>query len=126
MGELDETTAEALRDAIRDLPLRSLRWVGYGGVPPTPSVCVHEEDYVEADLVSADVVAERRIPDFAWDMDGRLAWGGRLYPDSLVIAAEPSTFRKLRNDPRLDSVPVRVGDVLPRSAETDPHNTRIS
>lgn len=118
MGELDGSTAEALRDAIGDLSLRCLRWVGNGGVPVTDAPTrVFGQDYFEADLVPADVEAGRRVPEFAWDADGRLAWGGQLYPDSLIVAAELPIFRQLRNDPRLDSVSVRVDrDVLPGSA----------
>ncbi|MEV5070854.1 hypothetical protein MRBLMI12_002470 [Microbacterium sp. LMI12-1-1.1] len=118
MGELDGSTAEALRDAIGDLSLRCLRWVGYGEVPVTDSpIRVFGEEYFEADLVPADVESGRRIPEFAWDADKRLAWGSRLYPDSLIVAAEPSIFRRLRDDPRLDSVSVRVDrDVLPGSS----------
>lgn len=117
MGQPDKSTAQALRDAIGDLQLRCLRWVGYGEVPAAPTVRVHGEDYFEADLVPADIAAERRIPEFAWDADRRLAWGSRLYPDSLVMAAELSIFRQLRNDPRLDSVSVRVDrDELPPSS----------
>jgi hypothetical protein len=117
MGQPDESTAQALRDAIGDVQLRCLKWVGYGEVPTTPTVRVFGEDYFEADLVSADdVAAERRIPEFAWDSDQRLAWGGRLYPDSLIVAADLSIFRQIRNDPRLDSVAVRVDrDILPGS-----------
>jgi hypothetical protein len=117
MGQPDESTAQALRDAIGDLQLRCLRWVGYGEVPTAPTVRVHGEDYFEAKLVPADIAAERRIPEFAWDADRQLAWGSRLYPDSVVIAAELSIFRQLRNDPRLDSVSVRVDrDELPPSS----------
>ncbi|NYF18297.1 hypothetical protein HDC37_003153 [Microbacterium sp. AK009] len=114
MGQPDESTAQALRDVIGDLQMRRLRRVGYGEVPTAPSVRVHGEDYLEADLVPADIAAERRIPEFAWDADRRLAWGSRLYPDSLIIAAELSSFRRLRNDPRLDSSSIRVErDQLP-------------
>lgn len=119
MGELDETTADALRDAIDDVELRCLRWLGYAGeTPHTASPTrVFGEDYFEADLGPGDVRPGRRVPDFAWDADGRLAWGGRLYPDSLIVAAEMPFFRQLRNDPRLDSATVRADrDVLPRSA----------
>ena len=84
------------------------------------------EDHFEADLVPADVQAGRRIPEFAWDADKRLAWGGRLYPDSLIVAAESSIFRQLRDDPRLDSVSVRVDrDILPGSTGDSPTNTKI-
>jgi hypothetical protein len=118
MGELDETTAAALRDAIGDVELRCLRWTGYSETAhadrPTR---VFGEDYFEAILGPDDVRPGHRVPDFAWDADGRLAWGGRLYPDSLIVAAEVPILRQLRNDPRLDSAPVRADrDVLPPSA----------
>lgn len=119
MGELDEATAAALRDAIGDVRLRCLRWVGYAAeTPPTDSPTrVFDEDYFEADLGPDDVRPGRRIPEFAWDADGRLAWGGRLYPDSLIVAAETFIFRQLRNDPRLDTAPVRPDrDLLPPSS----------
>lgn len=119
MGELDEVTAAALRDAIGNVQLRCLRWTGYAAeTPHTDSPTrVFDEDYFEADLGPDDVRPGRRVPDFAWDADGRLAWGGRLYPDSLMVAAEAPIYRQLRNDPRLDSAPVRTDrDVLPPSA----------
>ncbi|WP_374976646.1 hypothetical protein ACEYYH_02115 [Microbacterium trichothecenolyticum] len=115
MGVLDSSTAEALRDAIGDLTLRCLRWVGYGEVPIDSPVRVHGEDYFGANLIPADVEAGRRVPEFAWDVENRLAWGGRLYPDSLIMAAELPIFRQLRNDPRLDSASARTDDVLPGS-----------
>ena len=116
MGVLDSSTAEALRDAIGGMTLRCLRWVGYREVPADSPVRVHGEDYFAADLTPADVAAGRRVPEFAWDVENRLAWGGRLYPDSLIIAAELPIFRHLRNDPRLDSASVRADAVLPGSA----------
>lgn len=119
MGELDEATAAALRDAIGDVQLRCLRWTGYAAeTPHTDSPTrVFDEDYFEADLGPDDMQPGRRVPEFAWDADSRLAWGGRLYPDSLIVAAEEPIFRQLRNDPRLDSSPVKTDrDVLPPSA----------
>ena len=115
MGVLDSLTAEALLDAIGDMTLRCLRWVGYGEVATDSPVRVHGEDYLAADLIPADVEAGRRVPEFAWDVENRLAWGGRLYPDSLIMAAELPIFRQLHNDPRLDSASVRADDVLPAS-----------
>ena len=119
MGELDEDTASALRDAIGGMHLRCLRWTGYAAeAPHTDSPTrVFGEDYVEADLGADDLRPGRRIPEFVWDSDGRLAWGGRLYPDSLIVAAELPIFRQLRNDSRLDSASVRIDrDVLSPSA----------
>jgi hypothetical protein len=119
MGVLDEATAAALREAIGDVQLRCLRWTGYAAETPyTDSPTrVFDEDYFEADLGPDDVRPGRRVPEFAWDADGHLAWGARLYPDSLIVAAAPPIFRQLRNDPRLDSAPVRTDrDLLPPSA----------
>lgn len=118
MGELDEETAKALRDAIGSIELQCLRWMGYAEAPRTSSPRrVFGEEYFEAHLSPDDVKAGRRVPEFAWDAEQRLAWGGRIYPDSLILAAELSIFRQLINDPRLDTVSVRADrDELPRSA----------
>lgn len=115
MGVLDSSTAEALRDAIGDMTLRCLRWVGYGVAPSASPVHVHGEDYHAADLIPADVESGRRVPEFAWDSETQLAWGGRLYPDSLIMAAEAPIFEQLHKDPRLDVAPVRTEDILPES-----------
>jgi hypothetical protein len=119
MGELDADTAAALREVVGDTAMRCLRWVGYAeNDDAVPSVRVHGEDYFEADLdPDEDLQAGRRVPEFAWDRDGRLAWGGRLYPDSLIIAADVSVFRQLHQDPRVDTASVRTErDLLPGSA----------
>lgn len=117
MGELDQTTATALTDAIGDVTLRCLRWVGYGEVESESPVRVFGEEFLEAELAPGDVAAGRRVPEFAWDPDGRLAWGCRLYPDSLIVAAELPIFQRLHEDPRLDTVSVRADrDILPGSA----------
>ena len=118
MGELDEETAKALRDAIGVVELQCLRWMGYGEAPHTSSPRrVFGEEYFEARLSPDDVRAGQRVPEFAWDTEGRLAWGGRLYPDSLIVAAELPIFRQLINDPRIDTASVRADrDELPPSA----------
>ena len=118
MGELDEETATALRDAIGTVKLQCLRWMGYAEAPRTNSPRrVFGDEYFEAHLSPDDVTAGRRVPEFAWDADQRFAWGGRLYPDSLIVAAEPSIFRQLMNDSRVDTVSVRADrDLLPWSA----------
>lgn len=118
MGELDEETANALRDAIGSIKLQYLRWMGYAEAPRTNSPGrVFGDEYFEAHVSFDDAMAGRRVPEFAWDAERRLAWGGRLYPDSLIVAAEPFLFRQLMDDLRLDTVPVRADrDLLPRSA----------
>lgn len=116
-GELDEDTSAALRDAIGGRELTGLRWTGYGEAPEdAPTVRVRGVEYAQAPLTAGDVVAGRRVPEFAWDGTGQLAWGGRLYPDSLVVAAAPSIFRQLHLDARVDVVSVRSDrDILPPS-----------
>ncbi|WP_343317386.1 hypothetical protein AAFM46_08375 [Arthrobacter sp. TMP15] len=118
MGELDEQTANALRDVIGVVWLQCLRWMGYAEAPHTSSPRrVFGEEYFEANLCPDDVRAGRRVPEFAWDAERRLAWGARLYPDSLIVAAELPIFRQLINDPRIDTASVRADrDELPPSA----------
>ncbi|MHA7270304.1 hypothetical protein [Arthrobacter sp. HLT1-20] len=118
MGELDVETANALRDAIGVVELQCLRWMGYADAPHTSSPRrVFGEEYFEARLRPDDVRAGRRVPEFSWDAERRLAWGGRLYPDSLIVAAELPIFRQLINDPRIDTASVRADrDDLPPSA----------
>jgi len=117
-GELDDDTAAALRDAVGDRAMRCLRWIGYGESPrPASPRRVFGDDFSEAPLRPEDLRAGRRIPEFAWDAEGRLAWGAQLFPDSLIVAAEVPLFRELRNDPRLDTDSARIDrDVLPISA----------
>lgn len=75
------------------------------------------EDYFEAPLEATDIQAGVRVPGFAWDDECRLAWGGRLYPDSLIVAAELKIFQRLIGDPRLDTISVVAHrDVLPWSS----------
>lgn len=118
MGELDEETANALREAIGGAELFSLRWVGYGDTPrSSPSRRVFGEEFFEARLDPGDLRAGERVPEFAWDTELRLAWGSRLYPDSLIVAAQLPIFRQLMNDPRIDTASVHpYRDNLPGSA----------
>ena len=118
MGELDEETTNALSDAIGAVDLQCLRWMGYAEAPHTSSPRqVFGEEYFEARLAPDDVGTGRRIPEFAWAAERRLAWGGRLYPDSLIVAAELPIFRQLMNDPRIDTASVTGDrDNLPPSA----------
>jgi len=116
-GELDEATAEALQDAVGDSLLQSLRWDGYWENPASSNpVYVYEHEYSLADLLRSDLRAGTRIPEFVWDEAGTFAWGARLYPDSLIVACRPGNFTKLRADPRLDTVTIRLErDILPPS-----------
>lgn len=114
MGEVDADTSAGLRTAIGALPFRGLRWIGYGDSFSAPRTRIFGEDYFETGLTGSDLATEQRLPDFAWDAEGRLAWGGRLYPDSLIIAAELPIFRRLHLDTRLDTVTVCADtDALP-------------
>jgi hypothetical protein len=118
MGVLDADTAAALRQAVGALSLRCLSWEGYADtVAAGPRRSVLGDSYRQSQLQADDLLEGRRVPGFAWDRDGRLAWGGRLYPDSLIVAAQDSILDQLQTDPRLDTVPVEAGlDRLPRSA----------
>lgn len=118
MGELDAGTRAALIDAIDSINLSSLRWMGYPEAPRTRKpVRVFGDEYYPSTARASDLEIGRRIPEFAWDDSGRLAWGARLYGDSFVVAAEPEVVQRLHCDPRIDTVPVRVNfDVMPRSA----------
>jgi hypothetical protein len=118
MGVLDAETAAALREAIGGLSLRCLRWEGYADTAASgPRIRVLGDEYCQSELQPDDLQEGRRLPGFAWDADGRLAWGGSLYPDSLIVAAEKSILEQLRADARLDSASIEAGiDRLPRSA----------
>lgn len=117
-GVLDAVTAEALREAVGDMSLHCLRWVGYWGNPQTESpVRVYQNEYAHTALHNEELREGQRIPEFAWDDERLFAWGARLYPDSLVVAAEVEKFRQLRNDPRLDTVSIAPEyDILPSSS----------
>lgn len=125
-GELDEGTVVALRDAVGPARLHALRWLGYGaGLHAPEPVRVFDDEYA-ADTISALALEAddasphrppRRIPEFAWDDTGDVAWGARLYGDSFVIAARPDIIESLHRDPRIDTIPVRRrAEVMPPSA----------
>ncbi|QAV71174.1 hypothetical protein ESZ53_12430 [Salinibacterium sp. UTAS2018] len=116
-GELDEATADALRDAIGDTQLHSLRWDGYWENPASASpVYVHEHEYSLAPLRRSELAPGMRVPEFVWDDAATFAWGSRLYPDSLIVACDPDRFAQFHADPRLDVITVRPErDSLPAS-----------
>lgn len=117
-GELDVHTRAALVDAVGSFDLSSLRWMGYGeGLRTRHPVRVFGTDYYRSTTRVSSLETERRIPEFAWDNIGEVAWGARLYGDSFVIAANPDISRRLHCDPRIDTIAVRKKiDIMPRSA----------
>lgn len=115
-GILDPVTAQALQDAIGNRSMHCLRWAGNEDYPAGDSVRVHAETYWHMPLAADELRSGARIPEFAWDHLGELAWGARLYPDSLIIAAELTLFRSLHNDPRIDTASVFPGTVFPWSS----------
>ena len=117
-GELDAATLEALADAIGDAELMSLRWLGYAGNPFTDEpVRVLGNDFLPASLHRGDLQVGERVPEFVWDEDATIAWGTRLYPDSLIMAGGIARIRRVNADPRLDTIIVRPEqDVLPPSS----------
>ncbi len=120
-GVLDERTAAALGELVTGLQMTCLRWSGYAddaaGATVRDAVDLDGRRYARSSLDAADLVAGARIPEFAWDAQSRLAWGGRLYPDSVVIAADLDHFRRLHADERITVTSVRTErDVLPPSA----------
>lgn len=117
-GVLDEQTAAALGELVTGLQMTCLRWSGYATQAAVrDAVDIDGQRYSRAPLDAGDLVAGARIPEFAWDAQSRLAWGGRLYPDSVVIAADLDHFRRLHGDDRITVASVRTErDVLPPSA----------
>jgi hypothetical protein len=125
-GYSDSRTRDALHDALqlRLSPLATLtclRWDGYGEPERESSrltVLQLGHTFLQfTSTVDDIVVAGHRIPEFSHDDAGLVAWGTNLYPDSLIIASEPSIYRALLNDPRVDAVTVRRdSDTLPVSS----------
>lgn len=117
-GEMDAATVEGLSEAVGDAELMSLRWMGYAGNPFTNDpVRVFGNDFFPAVLRRDDLLVGERVPEFAWDEDGTIAWGTHLYPDSLILAGDIARVRRVHADPRLDTIVVRPDeDVLPPSS----------
>lgn len=127
-GRLDPLTARAFNDALMlqaspDTVLHCLCWEGYAAVPTDsgrPTVHQFGHDFVSCDLTVRQLMQQAtsdRIPEFAHDDLGHVAWGTNLYPDSLIIAGAPPIYRALIADPRLDTVTIRKeSDLLPVSS----------
>jgi hypothetical protein len=117
-GELDDTTAGALAEFVGAGTFNALRWTGYGEAEmgDASHATIYGEEYLLARTDRTELVGGSRLPEFAWDDAGRFAWGTRLYPDSLVLAADLGRIQWAHADPRLDTTIVRPADVFPPSA----------
>lgn len=115
-GRLDQATAAALIDRVGSLRLLSARWMGYADFRE-PKHGYRDGDYVIAPFDICELLAGERLPEFCWDEQHSFAWGGRLYPDSLIVAAAQPIFSGLASDARLDTVGI-IGarDTLPLSS----------
>lgn len=125
---MDSVTADALRAAlapqlIPSTPVTCYVWDGHGPTrAPEGSRVVHRDGHTFVEMESTLGAALSSspgavLPEFGHDRDGSFAWGTNLYPDSVIIASEPSVYRRVINDTRLDAVTVRtVNDILPVSS----------
>lgn len=120
-GQLDQRTAEGLRQLVGDLTMTGLRWRGYGHETGEPDYLATtwsnaEEWYISFRFTAADLQTGMQVPEFAWDDDGRLAWGGFLYPDSLAVAVEPERLGALYGSGLLTATGARPDDTMPPSS----------
>lgn len=126
MGMLDTARATAFKELLfptlgAENEILTKTWSGYAPDNAGPdSTFFGEQEYQHETLTLREVLqraAHDRIPDFGHDFAGRFAWGSNLYPDSLVIAADPDIFRAFFTDPRLEVASiVRHRDFLPASS----------
>ena len=120
-GHLDEQTAAGLRALIGDLTMTGLFWRGYAGATGDANYLATTwsnatEHYISRAFTAADVQTGVQVPEFAWDDDGRLAWGGFLYPDSLAVAVEPARLDALFGSGLLTATGARAADTMPASS----------
>ncbi|MBV0895740.1 hypothetical protein [Microbacterium sp. NC79] len=120
-GQLDERTAEGLRELIGDLTMTGLMWRGYWGTLGEPDYLAttwsnSTEVYVSRRFTADFIRAGMQVPEFAWDDEGRLAWGGFLYPDSLAVAVEPARLDALYGSGLLTATGARPDDTMPASS----------
>lgn len=125
-GLLDAPRAAALEDLLLprfgpEAPFATKTWVGYAPGSAGPASSVRDgREYLHETLSLRELLNRARtdsIPDFGHDAEGRLAWGSNLYPDSLVIAADPGLFRAFFHEPHLEVASIRQHrDILPASS----------
>lgn len=126
MGLLDPPRAAALKELLRHRPGAEAPFAirSGSGSAETSGGPEHSDfdgrEYLHETVTLRDLLNRAqndRIPDFRHALDRRFAWGSNLYPDSLIIAADPELFRAFFKDPRLEAVSiVEHRAVLPRSS----------
>lgn len=126
MGVLDTVRATAFKELLyptlgAETELLTKTWSGYApDNAGLESSFFGEQEYQHETLTLREVLeraAHDRIPDFGHDFAGRFAWGSNLYPDSLVIAADPEIFRAFFTDPRLEVASIaQHRDISPASS----------
>lgn len=128
LGTLDLSTAQALGEILiahfgPRYPLHTRSWVGRARAfpPDATSSSFDGHEFVHEILGIEEVIASAmrdQVPEFVEDPFKTFAWGTCLYPDSLIIAAEPVLFRALHQDPRLEAVSIMSHrDILPAPFE---------
>jgi len=116
-GMVDANTANALRETLDGLTLTGAWWIGYADAIRHGSRWNEDSDYTLRTFDPTKLREGMQLPEFCWDDAGTFAWGGRLYPDSFIVAAEQRLYHQFSNDPRLDTVEVTPNrDVLPVSS----------
>src|SRR6218665_153446 len=116
-GMIDANTANALRDILGGLTLTGAWWIGYTDAIRHGSRRGENSDYTLRTFDPTKLREGMQLPEFCWDDAGAFVWGGGLYPDSFIIAAEQRLYRQFSHDPRLDTVEVIPNrDVLPVSS----------
>nr|WP_315267352.1 hypothetical protein [Microbacterium lemovicicum] len=104
-----------MRDAVGQIKLTAAWWGGYTDAP-TSRAADRSGDYVVGDFDLTTLRGGDQLPEFCWDEGHSFAWGTRVYPDSLIIAAAPTIYKRLSADRRIDTVGlIPTRDVLPVS-----------
>ena len=128
LGRLGRDTATALGEILGPWVstssfLHARSWVGYSA-PFTDGASTSFFDgreFLHEDIRLAEIIfrgVRDQVPAFVEDPQGSFAWGTGLYPDSLIVAAEPELFTALHQDPRLEVVSINSShDVLPAPFE---------
>lgn len=112
-GQVETALRRCLIDILPSLSMTTLSWTGYGNpFRGVPTLEVGGDVYAVFRVPTEDALRQSPLPTFAWDDAQQLAWGMRLYPDSMVVAATPPVMRAMAADDRLD---VRILD-----ARSDP------